>query len=234
MRISLHPDGLAPRIRNFPEWRFHLLARLRQQVDLTADPVLIELLRELASYPGGAKVSTRPTPEPIASVVVPFRIRIAAGELAFFQHHDDLRHARRHHARRTRGRIVFPRRRRDDRCRAPFERLIFVSIRKESVMRVRSDLCTTNAILHGGSIMAFADTLGTGGTSMNLAPGSGTTTVESSTKFLAAALEGTTITGECTPFHRGRTTMVWQTLVKSEAGKLCAVVTQTQLVLSGR
>jgi 1,4-dihydroxy-2-naphthoyl-CoA hydrolase len=111
----------------------------------------------------------------------------------------------------------------------------FTEVSKERVgatMKVRPDLCTTNGILHGGSIMAFADTLGAVGTSQNLPPGTGTTTVESSTKFLAAALEGTTITGECTPFHRGRTTMVWQTLVKSEAGKLCAVVTQTQLVLN--
>jgi uncharacterized protein (TIGR00369 family) len=98
-------------------------------------------------------------------------------------------------------------------------------------MAVRPELCTTCGILHGGSIMAFADTLGAVGTSMNLAPGAGTTTVESSTKFLAAAPVGTTVTGECTAFHRGRTTMVWQTLVRSEAGKLCAVITQTQLVL---
>src|SRR5215813_4695315 len=99
-------------------------------------------------------------------------------------------------------------------------------------MEVRPDLCTSGGILHGGSIMAFADTLGAVGTSMNLKSGSGTTTVESSTKFLAAAQVGTTVTAECTPFHRGRTTMVWQTLIKSEAGKLCAVVTQTQLVLT--
>jgi 1,4-dihydroxy-2-naphthoyl-CoA hydrolase len=98
-------------------------------------------------------------------------------------------------------------------------------------MAVRPELCTTGGILHGGSIMAFADTLGAVGTSMNLAPGAGTTTVESSTKFLAAAPVGTTVTGECTAFHRGRTTRVWQTLVRSEAGKLCAVITQTQLVL---
>jgi len=101
-----------------------------------------------------------------------------------------------------------------------------------ATLKVRPDLCTTNGILHGGSIMAFADTLGAVGTSMNLKEGSGTTTVESSTKFLAAAPVGTTVTGECTPFHRGRTTMVWQTLVKAESGKLCAVVTQTQLVLT--
>jgi 1,4-dihydroxy-2-naphthoyl-CoA hydrolase len=101
-------------------------------------------------------------------------------------------------------------------------------------MKVRPELCTSGGILHGGSIMAFADTLGAVGTSMNLEAGSGTTTVESSTKFLAAAPVGTTVSAECTPFHRGRTTMVWQTQIRTEAGKLCAVVTQTQLVLTRR
>jgi uncharacterized protein (TIGR00369 family) len=70
------------------------------------------------------------------------------------------------------------------------------------------------------------------GTFMNLAAGARTTTIDSSTKFIGAAPVGSTIRGECTAFHRGRTTMVWQTQVKSEAGKLCGVVTQTQLVLS--
>src|SRR6188508_660732 len=70
--------------------------------------------------------------------------------------------------------------------------------------KVRPDLCTSGGILHGGSIMAFADTLGAVGTSVNLEAGSGTTTVESSTKFLASAPVGTTVTAECTPFHRGR------------------------------
>ena len=65
-----------------------------------------------------------------------------------------------------------------------------------------------------------------------MAPRRRTTTTESSTKFLAAASLGDTVTGECTAFHRGRTTMVWQTLVKSSTGKLCAVVTQTQLVIN--
>ncbi|RPH45388.1 MAG: PaaI family thioesterase [Burkholderiales bacterium] len=103
--------------------------------------------------------------------------------------------------------------------------------RVTATMRVRSDLCTTGGILHGGAVMAFADTLGAVGTFVNLPEGARTTTVESSTKFLAGAPVGTTVTGECTPFHRGRTTMVWQTLVRTEAGKLCAVVTQTQLVI---
>ncbi len=100
-------------------------------------------------------------------------------------------------------------------------------------MQVRPDLCTTGSTLHGGAIMAFADTLGAVGTFQNLAPGARTTTVDSSTKFIGGAPAGTTVTGECTPFHKGRTTMVWQTVIRAESGKLCAVVTQTQLVLPG-
>ena len=98
-------------------------------------------------------------------------------------------------------------------------------------MLVRPDLCTTGEVLHGGAIMAFADTLGAVATFANLPQGARTTTIESKTNFLGAAPAGTRVTGECTPFHRGRTTMVWQTLGRSEAGKLCAVVTQTQMVL---
>jgi 1,4-dihydroxy-2-naphthoyl-CoA hydrolase len=100
-----------------------------------------------------------------------------------------------------------------------------------ATMQVRPDLCTTGEVLHGGALMAFADTLGAVGTFMNLPQGARTTTVDSSTKFIAAAPLGTTVTGECTAFHRGRTTQVWQTLIRTEAGKLCAVVTQTQLVI---
>jgi 1,4-dihydroxy-2-naphthoyl-CoA hydrolase len=105
--------------------------------------------------------------------------------------------------------------------------------RVTATMRVRPELCTTGGILHGGAVMAFADTLGAVGTLMNLPEGARTTTVESSTKFLAAAPVDSTVAGECTAFHRGRRTMVWQTLVRSESGKLCAVVTQTQLVVPG-
>jgi 1,4-dihydroxy-2-naphthoyl-CoA hydrolase len=98
-------------------------------------------------------------------------------------------------------------------------------------MEVRPELCTTGGVLHGGAIMAFADTLGAVATFANLAKGARTTTIESKTNFLGAAPAGSRVIGECTPFHRGRTTMVWQTLIRSEAGKLCAVVTQTQMVL---
>lgn len=98
-------------------------------------------------------------------------------------------------------------------------------------MEVRPDLCTTGKVLHGGAIMAFADTLGAVGTIANLPKEARTTTIESKTNFLRAAPEGTRITGECTAFHRGKTTMVWQTQIKTDTGKLCAVVTQTQLIL---
>ncbi len=99
-------------------------------------------------------------------------------------------------------------------------------------MRVRPDLCTAGGILHGGSVMAFADTLGAVGTVINMPAGARTTTVESSTKFLAGAPVNTVVTGESTAFHKGRTTMVWQTLIRNESGRLCAVVTQTQLVMA--
>lgn len=98
-------------------------------------------------------------------------------------------------------------------------------------MTVRKDLCTPGDILHGGAYMAFADTLGAVGTVINLPAGKRTTTTDSSTKFIAGARLGTTVTGTCVALHRGRSTMVWQTSITNEQGKLCAVVTQTQLVL---
>lgn len=101
-------------------------------------------------------------------------------------------------------------------------------------MSVRPDLCTTGGILHGGAIMAFADTLGAVGTFLNLSGGKGTTTTDSSTKFIAGAKVGTAVRGESVALHRGRTTMVWQTTITNADGRLCAVVTQTQLVLEPR
>jgi len=101
-------------------------------------------------------------------------------------------------------------------------------------MAVRPDLCTAGGILHGGATMAFADTLGAVGTVINLPPGKGTTTTDSSTKFMAGARVGTTVKGESVALHRGRTTMVWQTSITNADGKLCAVVTQTQLILESK
>jgi 1,4-dihydroxy-2-naphthoyl-CoA hydrolase len=100
-----------------------------------------------------------------------------------------------------------------------------------ATMLVRPDLCTVGNVCHGGAYMAFADTVGAIGTVMNLAPGARTTTIESKTNFLGAAPVNTRISAESTPLHRGKTTQVWQTMIRSEAGKLCAVVTQTQMVL---
>jgi uncharacterized protein (TIGR00369 family) len=101
-------------------------------------------------------------------------------------------------------------------------------------MVVRDDMCTTPGILHGGAIMGFADALGGTATSLNLPKGAGTTTIESKTNFFSAGRGGETVRGECTPLHRGRRTMVWQTRVTNPDGKLLALVTQTQIVLEAK
>ncbi len=100
-----------------------------------------------------------------------------------------------------------------------------------ATMTVRPDLCTGGGILHGGAYMAFADTLGALGTVINLPKGKRTSTTDSSTKFIAGAKVGTTVTGESLALHRGRSTMVWQTTIRNAEGRLCAVVSQTQIVL---
>src|SRR5262245_55451108 len=128
-----------------------------------------------------------------------------------------------------------------DRYDMPFVRWLgmrFLAAAPERVtaeMFVRDELCNGAGILHGGALMSFADTLGAWATSLNLPEGAGTTTIESKTNFLAPAPAGTTVTGECLPLHRGKRTMVWQTRVTGEDGRLIAMVTQTQLVIeSGR
>jgi 1,4-dihydroxy-2-naphthoyl-CoA hydrolase len=122
----------------------------------------------------------------------------------------------------------------------PFSKLLdvrFISAAQDRVtaeMVVRDELCTTPATLHGGAIMAFADTLGACATVLNLREGQGTTTIESKTNFFAPAPAGTKVIGECLPLHRGRRTMAWQTRITNEEGRLIAVVTQTQMVLEAR
>jgi 1,4-dihydroxy-2-naphthoyl-CoA hydrolase len=124
--------------------------------------------------------------------------------------------------------------------RLPFAELLgirFVSAsadRIQAVMEVREDLCTTPAVLHGGAIISLADTLGACATVLNLEDGAGTTTLESKTNFLAPAQVNTTVKAECTPIHRGKRTMVWQTRVTGADGRLVAIVTQTQIVLEPR
>ena len=122
----------------------------------------------------------------------------------------------------------------------PFAKLLGITIlsvspeRVEATLEVRDDLCTRPPVLHGGAIMAFADTLGAIATVANLPQGAGTTTIESKTNFFAAVAAGETARAECTPLHRGKTTMVWQTRITRADGRLAAVVTQTQLVLAPR
>lgn len=119
----------------------------------------------------------------------------------------------------------------------PFAKLLgieFVSASPERIvaeLTVREDLCTRPAVLHGGAIMALADTLGAVGTVLNLPEGAGTTTIESKTNFVAPAPVGTRVIGESTPVHRGKRTMIWQTRISTPEGRLVALVTQTQLVL---
>src|SRR5450755_1580382 len=99
-------------------------------------------------------------------------------------------------------------------------------------MLVRPDLCTLNHTLHGGAIMAFADSVGAMATVINLPDDAkGTTTIESKTNFIGGAKEGMTVIATATPVHRGRRTQVWQTRLETEEGRLVAVVTQTQMVL---
>lgn len=96
---------------------------------------------------------------------------------------------------------------------------------------VAEEHCTVGKIIHGGAIMAFADTLGALGTVLNLREGQSTTTVESKTNFFAGAPVGSRLVAESTPLHRGRRTQVWETRLTGENGRLVAKVTQTQLVL---
>jgi 1,4-dihydroxy-2-naphthoyl-CoA hydrolase len=98
-------------------------------------------------------------------------------------------------------------------------------------LTARDELNNRFGILHGGAIMALADNLGGTATTANLKPGQSTATIESKTNFFAAVPIGDVAYAECTPLHRGRTTMVWQTRITRGDGRLCAIVTQTQMVL---
>ena len=85
LRIALHPDGMAPRTRNLPEWSAHLLHRLRREVHITGDPVLAELYDELSGYPGVRPVPSRNGLQP-GDLVLPLKLRDldGTGELSFF------------------------------------------------------------------------------------------------------------------------------------------------------
>jgi len=97
-------------------------------------------------------------------------------------------------------------------------------------LTIRDDLRTIGGALHGGAIMAFADTVGATAAAVNLPPGAGTTTLESKTNFFAAGRAGV-VRAEATPLHRGKRTQVWQTRVTDAEGRLIAQTVQTQMVL---
>ena len=109
----------------------------------------------------------------------------------------------------------------------------FVEVGKERVIAklfVKKELLTTTDTVHGGTLMAFADTVGAAGTVANLAAEQNTATLESKTNFFAACRAGT-LRAESTPLHRGRRTQVWQTRISDEAGKLLSLTIQTQVIL---
>jgi uncharacterized protein (TIGR00369 family) len=99
-------------------------------------------------------------------------------------------------------------------------------------MAVSEQLNNRNGTLHGGAVMALADNLGGTATIANLPPGGRTATIESKTNFFTAIPLGDTAYAECTPLHRGRSTMVWQTRITRGDGRLCALVIQTQIVIA--
>ena len=109
----------------------------------------------------------------------------------------------------------------------------FVEVSKDRVvatLEVRPELLTTTGTVHGGTLMAFADTVGAAGTVVNLAQGQSTATLESKTNFFAAARSGT-VRAEATPLHKGKRTHVWQTRVTDASGRLLSLTIQTQMIL---
>jgi uncharacterized protein (TIGR00369 family) len=98
-------------------------------------------------------------------------------------------------------------------------------------LKVRDELVNRNGTLHGGAVMALADNLGGTAAVANLPEGASTATIESKTNFFLPVPAGDVAHAECTPLHRGRTTMVWQTRITRGDGRLAAMVTQTQIVM---
>ena len=101
----------------------------------------------------------------------------------------------------------------------------------EAEIFVREELNNRFGAMHGGAVMALADNLGGTATMASLPQGGRTATIESKTNFFAVVPAGDTAYAECTALHKGRTTMVWQTRITRGDGKLCALVTQTQIVI---
>ncbi len=124
-----------------------------------------------------------------------------------------------------------------ERFQGTFAELLGIRFVEASADRVvaelsyREALTTVGGSLHGGTLMAFADTVGAAATVLNLPAGASTTTVESKTNFFAAGRSGT-VRAESTPLHRGKRTMVWQTRITDDVGRLLSLTIQTQMVLT--
>ena len=97
-------------------------------------------------------------------------------------------------------------------------------------LKVSDKLMTITGTVHGGTLMAFADTIGAAGTAANLVAGQNTATIESKTNFIAGC-RGGTLQAEAKPIHKGKRTHVWETRITDEKGKLLSVTTQTQMIL---
>ena len=106
--------------------------------------------------------------------------------------------------------------------------------RVKAELAVREDFKNRGGVMHGGALMAFADSLGGTAANANLREGQRTTTIESKTNFFAGIPIGDVAHAECVPLHVGRSTIVLQTRITRNDGKLAAVVTQTQMVLGAK
>ena len=103
--------------------------------------------------------------------------------------------------------------------------------RVEAELAVREEFKNRGGVMHGGALMAYADSLGGTTANANLREGQRTTTIESKTNFFAGIPIGDTARAETIPLHRGRSTIVVQTRITRADGRLAAMVTQTQMVL---
>ena len=106
--------------------------------------------------------------------------------------------------------------------------------RLEAELLVREDFTNYNGVMHGGALMAYADSLGGTISRANLKAGQRTTTIESKTNFFAGIPIGNVARAESIPLHRGRTTIVIQTRITRNDGRLAAIITQTQMVLEAK
>ena len=106
--------------------------------------------------------------------------------------------------------------------------------RLEAELLVREDFTNYNGVMHGGALMAYADSLGGTISRANLKTGQRTTTIESKTNFFAGIPIGNVARAESIPLHRGRTTIVIQTRITRNDGRLAAIITQTQMVLEAK